>query len=174
LCGRGAGELAGAGNAGGNWIVYIDGGARGNPGPAAAAGVIRDESGKQIQFCVYLGVTTNNVAEYLALLWALEDARRARVPELMVFTDSELLVRQMTGEYRVKSPRLTSLHGRALELARAFPRFQISHVRREDNRLADFLVNRTLDWAAKYLEPPACPGAGADEYARGPGEGRQT
>ncbi|MDI6825234.1 MAG: ribonuclease HI family protein [Bacillota bacterium] len=137
-------------------MAHIDGGARGNPGPAAAAGVIRDESGRQTHLCAFLGVTTNNVAEYLALIWVLEEARRAGVARLRVFTDSELLVRQLSGAYRVKSPRLMPLHRRACGLLRLLPGAEVHHVPREQNRAADSLVNRTLDWAAQYLaEVPA-------------------
>ncbi|MDI6893705.1 MAG: ribonuclease HI family protein [Bacillota bacterium] len=158
--GTGVRELGGRSNAGEAWTVYIDGGARGNPGPAAAAGVITDGSRNQRQFCVYLGVTTNNVAEYLALVWVLEEARRAKVAEMTVFTDSELLARQVTGAYRVRSPRLVDLHGQAERLIRGLRRFEIRHVRREENRAADSLVNRTLDWVGRYA---ALQSARADE-----------
>lgn len=106
-----------------------------------------------MQFSAYLGVTTNNVAEYLALLWALEEARRANVAEVRVFTDSQLLARQMTGAYRVKSPLLAELHDRAHQLIRGLRRFEIYHVPREENRAADSLVNRVLDWAGRYVGP---------------------
>jgi ribonuclease HI len=105
-----------------------------------------------MQFSAYLGITTNNVAEYLALLWALEEARRANVAEVRVFTDSQLLARQITGEYRVKSPLLAGLHGRAHQLIRGLRGFEICHVAREENRAADSLVNRVLDWAERYVE----------------------
>lgn len=155
----------GESNADGTWIVYIDGGARGNPGPAAAAGVITDGSGRQMQFSAYLGITTNNVAEYLALLWALEEARRAKVAEVKVFTDSQLLARQMTGAYRVKSPLLADLHGRAHQLIRGLRRFEICHVARQENRAADSLVNRVLDWAGRYVEPRMTPQGGKASLA---------
>lgn len=133
------------------WTAHIDGGARGNPGPAAAAGVIRDDSGRETCFCAYLGVTTNNVAEYLALIWVLEEARRARVQQVRVCTDSELLVRQVAGAYRVKSPRLIPLYRQVRGLLRLVPGADIQHVPREENRAADALVNRALDWAARYV-----------------------
>lgn len=138
------------------WVAHIDGGARGNPGPAAAAAVIRDGSGAETRLCAFLGETTNNVAEYLALIWVLEEARRAGVSRLEVYSDSELLVRQISGAYRVRSPHLEPLHGRALALLGALPEAKVHHVPRERNREADSLVNRTLDWAARYL--PASPG----------------
>lgn len=129
------------------FVAHIDGGSRGNPGPAAAAGVL-ETPGKQVEFCAYLGITTNNVAEYVALLWALEEARRAGGEELQIFTDSELLVRQMEGRYRVKSPRLLALHDRAQALRARFRQVNLCHIPRSQNRAADGLVNRLLDWVA--------------------------
>lgn len=151
-------KLAGTGEGEGTWTVYIDGGARGNPGPAAAAGVIRDGPGRETRLCAYLGVTSNNVAEYMALIWVLEEACRAGVSRVVAYSDSELLVRQVTGLYRVRSPRLVPLHRRARELASGVPHFEIHHVGREGNRVADALVNRVLDWAEKYLASPTAPG----------------
>ena len=124
----------------------IDGGARGNPGPAAYGIVLRDGGGATllaIGKCI--GRTTNNVAEYYGLIAALDAARERGVKRLRVESDSELLVRQMEGRYRVKSPDLRPLHERAVKLARGFQHFEIAHVPRERNREADRLVNEALD-----------------------------
>jgi ribonuclease HI len=126
--------------------LWTDGGARGNPGPAAYGyvlelpdGHILDARGEAI------GVATNNVAEYRALLAGLEKAVELGVDELEVVSDSELLVRQMRGEYKVKSPALRELWGQANELASRLPSVAYRAVRREHNELADMLVNEALD-----------------------------
>ena len=130
--------------------AYIDGGARGNPGPAAYGVVVRNAEGKMLaELAKYLGVQTNNFAEYSALLAALEYAQQQNFPGLKVFSDSELLVRQMKGEYKVSHPVLRILHGRAQELARRLQYFSIHHVLRNYNREADGLVNAVLDLEGK-------------------------
>jgi len=124
----------------------IDGGARGNPGPAAYGIVLHEPGGSTLlALGKYVGRATNNVAEYYGLIAALDAARERGVKRLRVESDSELLVRQMQGHYRVKSPDLRPLHERALKLSRAFEHFEIAHVPREKNREADRLVNRALD-----------------------------
>ena len=124
----------------------IDGGARGNPGPAACAVVIRNEKGEVIaEWGEYLGVQTNNVAEYSGLLAALDYALREKYSSLKVLSDSELLVRQMRGVYKVKNPQLKELFERARALARKLEYFGIEHVLRSSNREADRLVNKVLD-----------------------------
>ncbi len=127
--------------------VNIDGGARGNPGPAAAGIVIRSsDNGKVLhQAGIFLGEMTNNAAEYMALLEALKTAARLGAEEAEVFSDSELLVRQMTGEYRVREPTLKALFDQAGELVGMFRRFRISHIRREENAAADKLVNQAIN-----------------------------
>jgi len=132
-------------------IAHIDGGSRGNPGPAAAAGVLLDEQGHRAEFSLFLGTTTNNVAEYVALIWALEEARRVGAEQLHVYTDSQLLACQIQGSYRVKSTHLQALHRQARELERAFRQVRVCYVPREENRVADAMVNRTLDLAVRYL-----------------------
>jgi probable phosphoglycerate mutase len=128
----------------------IDGGARGNPGPAAYGIVLRDAGGATLLAAgKYVGRTTNNVAEYYGLIAALDAARERGVSRLRVESDSELLVRQMQGRYRVKSADLKPLHERALKLSRGFEHFEIAHVRREKNREADRLVNAALDGEGK-------------------------
>jgi ribonuclease HI len=124
----------------------IDGGARGNPGPAACGVVIRNAKGEILaELSEYLGIQTNNFAEYSGLLTALEYAIGEKYPSLKVLSDSELLVRQMEGRYRVKSPGLIELYERAQSLVRKLQHFSIEHVLREYNREADLLVNKVLD-----------------------------
>ncbi len=127
-------------------VGHIDGGARGNPGPAGYGVHVRDEeSGAVTEIYGYLGVATNNTAEYAALLALLEHARATGATSLAVRSDSELLVRQIKGEYRVKDPKLRVLHNAARHLIATLPRFEIEHVPREQNRDADALANRAMD-----------------------------
>jgi ribonuclease HI len=127
-------------------VANIDGASRGNPGPAAYAVVIRDPNGNVIlELGKRLGRDTNNVAEYYALLAALDYATGNGIKALRIRSDSELLVRQMQGRYRVKSPDLKPLHERALKTSRQLQYFTIEHVRREMNRDADALANAALD-----------------------------
>ena len=129
-------------------IANIDGASRGNPGPASYAVVLRDPAGKIIlEFAKNLGRETNNVAEYYALLAALDYAATHGIQALRVRSDSELLVRQMQGRYKVKSADLKPLHERASKVARQLGYFAIEHVRRELNRDADALANVSLDQA---------------------------
>jgi len=142
-------------------IANIDGASRGNPGPASYAVVIRDSSGKVIlELAKKLGRETNNVAEYYALLTALDYAVTHGISALRIRSDSELLVRQMQGRYKVKSADLKPLFERASKLARQIAYFTIEHVRRELNRDADALANHALDSgdfssaAQKTANPP--------------------
>ena len=126
--------------------LYTDGGARGNPGPAAAAYVLEAEDGTVLAaHGEAIGVATNNVAEYRALVAGLERARDLGVDEVEVVSDSELLVKQMRGEYRVKNAALRELSLEAARLARELGRVSYTAVRREHNELADRLVNEALD-----------------------------
>ena len=126
--------------------LYTDGGARGNPGPAAAAYVLEAEDGTVLAARgEAIGTATNNVAEYRALIAGLERAAEAGVSELEVFSDSELMVKQMRGEYKVKNPALQELFLEASRGARRLHRVTFTHVRRERNELADSLVNEALD-----------------------------
>jgi ribonuclease HI len=130
------------------YLVHTDGAARGNPGPAAIGVVVRDTSGRTIyESSRSLGVRTNNEAEYLALIAALEYLKDARASEAEFCLDSELVVRQINGEYKVKEPRLQALHGQVRMLLNAIPRYTIRHVRREENARADELANEALDAA---------------------------
>jgi probable phosphoglycerate mutase len=133
-------------------IANIDGGSRGNPGPAAYGVIVRDSKGKILrELGEYLGLQTNNFAEYSGLLAALEYAHKEKIPSLKILSDSELLVKQMKGQYRVKSPGLVPLFERARALARRLPKFSIEHVRRERNREADRMVNQVLDQQERRL-----------------------
>jgi len=130
----------------GMWTLRCDGGARGNPGPAAAAYVLMDGDGAEVEARgEYLGSVTNNVAEYRGLLAGLDAAGRLGVRSLKVFMDSELVVRQMTGEYRVKNAGLKPLYEQARTSVARFASVAFVAVRREDNARADALVNDTLD-----------------------------
>ena len=128
--------------------LFTDGGARGNPGPAASAYVLEAEDGTVIDARgETIGVATNNVAEYRALIAGLEKAVELSVTELEVVSDSELLIKQMTGEYRVKNAALRELSLEATRLARQLGRVRFTAVRRQHNELADRLVNDALDAA---------------------------
>jgi ribonuclease HI len=128
--------------------LYTDGGARGNPGPAAYAYVLEAEDGTVLDARgEAIGVATNNVAEYRALVAGLAHAVEAGVRELEVVSDSELLVKQMRGEYRVKNRSLQALFREASQQARRLHAVSYRHVRREHNELADRLVNDALDAA---------------------------
>jgi ribonuclease HI len=137
-------------NAGENRLVVanFDGGSRGNPGPAAVAAVLTTNEGEVIEERgEVIGVATNNVAEYRALLLALERARALGASEVELIGDSELVVKQVRGEYRVKDANLKPLHAQVREGLGAFDRWSIRNVRREHNAAADALVNSTLDGA---------------------------
>jgi ribonuclease HI len=129
--------------------LFADGGSRGNPGPAASAAVLLDPTGELLEeIGAYLGVATNNVAEWTALIIGLEAAAKRGIGRLAVRLDSELVVKQLRGEYRVKHEGLQPLHRRATQLLRAFVEVDIRHVPRKQNALADRLVNRLLDQEA--------------------------
>ena len=124
----------------------IDGGSRGNPGPASYGVVIRDPRGQVVaKLKKYIGRSTNNVAEYYGLIAALDYAQQHAIRALHVQSDSELLVRQMRGQYKVKSPELRPLFERASKMAQTFDSFKIEHVYREQNAEADALANEALD-----------------------------
>jgi ribonuclease HI len=129
--------------------LFTDGGARGNPGPAASAFVLEAEDGTVLEARgTAIGVATNNVAEYRALVEGLRRASELGVDELEVVSDSELIVKQMRGEYRVKNEALRVLNREASTLAGAMRRVTYTAVRREQNELADRLVNEALDSAS--------------------------
>ena len=125
--------------------IYIDGASRGNPGPAGIGVVFIDGDDKPVrQLSKYLGETTNNVAEYLALVYALQEALLAGYTAVAVKTDSELLARQVNGQYKVRDPQLRLLHGLVLHLTPGFTRWVIEHVPRTQNTLADRLAGQAV------------------------------
>jgi len=129
--------------------LFADGGSRGNPGPAASAAVLIDTAGETIEEVdAYLGTATNNVAEWNALLLGLLAAQKRGIRRLAIRLDSELVVKQLRGEYRVKHVGLQPLYQRARVLLRSFEAVDIAHVPREQNTQADRLVNRVLDQEA--------------------------
>ena len=137
---------AGAPRPGATLQAWIDGGARGNPGPAGYGAHVVDEAGEPVEeIWGFLDTRTNNVAEYAGLIAALEYAVRTGAAALHIRSDSELLVRQIRGQYKVKNAALKVLHGRARQRIARLPAFRIEHVRREANREADGLANRAMD-----------------------------
>ncbi|MBU1179934.1 ribonuclease HI family protein [Patescibacteria group bacterium] len=125
--------------------IFTDGGARGNPGPAGI-GVVIKENGKTVkEYGEYIGKATNNQAEYRALISALETAKEMGAEEVNIFMDSELIVKQVKGEYKVKHPGLAPLFLKLYNLRIGFKRFSITHIRREKNKEADAQVNKAID-----------------------------
>jgi ribonuclease HI len=133
--------------------AYVDGASRGNPGPAGYGVYMTTDAGEIIEICGYLGVTTNNVAEYTGLLEALTLARDEGASEVEIISDSLLLVNQMLGKFRVKHANLIPLHARAVKLAHEFRRFSIRHTLRAGNKEADRLANLAVDRAdGRFME----------------------
>ncbi len=131
----------------------IDGGSRGNPGPAAYGVVVRDARGEIVaRLKKYIGQNTNNVAEYYGLIAALDYAQTHGIRALRIESDSELLVKQMRGQYKVKSAELRPLFERARKMAQGLESFRIDHVYREQNREADALANQALDETSKSAD----------------------
>ena len=151
--------------------VHTDGAARGNPGPAAWAFVLRRPGERPVEEAARMGTATNNVAEYTALVQALGRAAELGVGELTVYSDSELMVKQMNGEYRVKHPDLQGLYAAATAAAKRLRRVTYTHVRRGDNADADRLCNQALDGERRGSPPPAGPRPdGGGEPRRSPDE----
>ena len=145
-------------------VAYTDGGSRGNPGPAGWGVHIEDDKGNPLdELCGSLGTATNHVAEYRGLLAALRWALDHGVSALRVRSDSELLVKQMKGQYRVKNPGLQPLYREAEQLAARIGRVVFEHVRREQNAEADRLANKAMD-EAEAGRPPLPRGQGAFEW----------
>ena len=131
-------------------VAHIDGGARGNPGPAGFGAVVYDETGRTVaELSEYLGKQTNNYAEYSGLLASLTYALQNGCTSLKVFSDSELMVKQIKGQYKVNNPALKELHGRARGMIQRLDSFVITHVLREKNRDADRLANQAMDRGMK-------------------------
>ncbi len=129
-------------------ILNVDGASRGNPGEASCAAVIRTEDDKERRLGLYLGVATNNVAEYSALIAGLTECLDMGVTEVEIRSDSELCVRQIKGEYKVKNEGLIPLHKKVVGLLSRFERWEIRHVPRDENKAADSISNRVLDLRA--------------------------
>ena len=128
--------------------IYIDGGARGNPGPAGVGVVIMDGKGKKIKdVSKYIGEATNNIAEYNALLYGLEEALMLSAEEIRINLDSELVAKQITGEYRVKDKNIKPLFDRAVNMLKSFKGFEINRIDRSENKEADKLVNKAINLA---------------------------
>jgi ribonuclease HI len=129
-------------------VVHVDGGARGNPGPAAAAAVLSTIDGDVVDEAhAFLGIATNNVAEYCGLLLGLERAHALGADEVEVVNDSELVAKQVNGLYKVKHRDMRPLHAQAMQALRAFDRWTVHSVPRAENAAADALVNEALDAA---------------------------
>ena len=127
-------------------VIYSDGAARGNPGPAGAGAVLQAPDGKvKGEVCRYLGEMTNNQAEYHALLLALKEAKRLGATGLRIYADSELVVRQINGDYRVKNEGLKPLFQEIMSLLRGVGRYNIEYLPREKNKRADKLANLAID-----------------------------
>ena len=127
-------------------VVHVDGGARGNPGPAAIGVVVSDQEGQVLdEVAERIGVATNNVAEYRAVLRGVERARALGAGEVELVNDSELVARQLSGAYKVKHPAMKPLYEQAIDALRAFDRWRIRSVPRAENARADELVNAALD-----------------------------
>jgi ribonuclease HI len=127
-------------------LLHVDGGARGNPGPAAIGVVVSDPGGQLLdELAERIGVATNNVAEYRAVLRALDRAKELGATEVEIVGDSELVARQLAGDYKVKHPALRPLYAQALAALRGFERWSIRSVPRAENAEADALVNAALD-----------------------------
>jgi len=126
--------------------AHVDGGARGNPGPAGYGVAVSDAAGKPVaELSEYLGHHTNNYAEYQGLIAALRYAAENRIKALKVISDSELMVRQMKGIYKVRHPELRKLYDQAQQLVRGLEHFEIRHAMREQNQIADRLANDAMD-----------------------------
>ena len=132
-------------------LLYTDGGSRGNPGPSGIGVVILDAKRKKIKEASrYIGETTNNIAEYSALVCGLEEAAALGADEIVVYMDSELLAKQLSGEYRVKDENIKTLFEKALGLLKHFESFEIKHIAREKNKDADKLVNKAINLAGLF------------------------
>lgn len=133
-------------------VAYVDGGSHGNPGPSGIGVVVEFSNGRRLRIARWIGRQDNNVAEYVALLEALQVACVLRARSLRVFSDSEVVVRQMLGEYACRSPRLYSLHWSCRKLARSFD-FSIAHIGREFNLEANRLAHQAVHMRARRLLP---------------------
>lgn len=142
-------------------VLHIDGAARGNPGPAGIGVVMGDDAGDfREEHHAYIGEATNNVAEYKALLFGLRKAKELGYAAIKVFSDSELIVRQIRGEYQVKHPRLRKFYDQVQDLLRSFDAVEIAHVPRDMNTRADLLANRAIEAALRNRQKGPAPPRG--------------
>lgn len=130
--------------------IYADGGSRGNPGPAGIGVVILDDKKKLKELYRYIGETTNNNAEYNALICGLEEAKAMGASDVLVNLDSELVVKQLNGEYRVKNQEIRPLFEEAIAVLKKFRSFEIRHIDRSENKEADKLVNKAINLAGLF------------------------
>ena len=147
--------------------IHIDGGSRGNPGPAGV-GIVLDNAETKKPLCkagYFIGKATNNVAEYTGLIRALEQAKRLKANSLDIYSDSQLMVRQIIGQYRVKSPDLKPLYNDAIALLNQFDQWEIQHIYREQNKEADELANLAMDAKADIIAGEDNLGAAAQDSA---------
>ncbi len=127
-------------------VAYVDGASRGNPGPSSCGVVIQDAEGKTLKtLALRIGTATNNIAEYYALIFALQEAIIMKASEVQIYTDSELVARQFSGEYKIKEATLQQLFMLVTHLKTGFKKLAVSHVPREKNKLADAAANQALD-----------------------------
>ncbi len=127
-------------------VLYIDGASRGNPGPAGVGVVIKDETRKTLkEFYKYIGETTNNIAEYNALIYGLQEALMLKAQEVVINLDSELVAEQINGRYRVRDEKIKQLFEQALHMLNGFARFEIRRIAREENKTADLLANKAIN-----------------------------
>lgn len=130
----------------GKYFIYIDGAARGNPGEAGIGIVIQEAQGEKIrQLYKYIGQTTNNIAEYTALVYGLQEALMLGLKEVTILSDSELLIKQLNGEYRVKNASLKSLYEQFLHLKPGFNKLEVKQIGRAENKEADKFANQAID-----------------------------
>ncbi|MDD5634649.1 MAG: ribonuclease HI family protein [Candidatus Omnitrophica bacterium] len=126
--------------------IHTDGGSRGNPGPAGVGAVLKDKKGKQLaEVAKYIGIATNNAAEYLAVIYALQEAQYLKAEKIVLYLDSQLVARQLTGEYRVKDQDIKKFFDLTINCLRFFKKVDIKEIPREENSEADKLVNQALD-----------------------------
>jgi len=141
-------------------IAYVDGGSRGNPGPAGVGVIIEHPTGRRVEISQSIGVRDNNYAEYAALLVALEYAAAYDSPSLQVYSDSEVVARQISGSYNCQSPLLREIYSACMALIGSLQHFAITHIRREHNAGADRLAREAIDRATR--EKPAADAIEAD------------
>ena len=130
--------------------LYTDGAARGNPGPAGIGIVIKDGRKKIKEIYEYIGEATNNIAEYSAVIKALEEAASLKAGAITLSLDSELVVKQLNGEYKVKDANMKELFSRAMEILKCFSSFEVRHISRENNKDADKLANKAINLSSLF------------------------